>query len=191
MTDVAITPDLLAKIENLLDREAIRDCVNRYTRAIDRHDDDLLASVFHDDAVDIHGDNVNNLEDFVYWANNIVHSHLSAHMHHITSHTCEIDGDTAHAESYVIFVHRYKDGKTVHIAGGRYVDRLEKRDGEWRIALRKIAVDFRVLADGTVHGDWDGYVKGTQDRTDMSYERPLEIDPAHRAKLDERPWRRG
>jgi len=73
----------------------------------------------------------------------------------------------------VLFVHRYKDGKTVHVAGGRYLDRLEKRDGVWRVLHRRVVVDYRYLADGSVHGDWDGYVKGTWGRSDPSYDLPL------------------
>ena len=72
-----------------------------------------------------------------------------------------------------MFVHRYKDGRTVHVAGGRYLDRLEKRDGEWRIALRRLVVDCRSITDGSVFGDWDGYPKGAQDTSDLSYQRPV------------------
>lgn len=183
MPSAQLSSEMIERLQELIDRQEILDCINRYVRAIDRHDDELLASVFHADAVDVHGEQVSTIDDFVFWANNIVHNHLHAHMHHITSHTCELDGDTAHTESYVIFVHRYKDGKTVHIAGGRYIDRLEKRGGEWRIALRKIAVDFRVISDGSVFGDWDGYPKGTQDKTDFSYERPLTLAPELAAML--------
>ena len=36
------------------------------------------------------------------------------------------------------------DAKAKHhvfLYGGRYIDRLEKRDGEWRIALRQVCMD--------------------------------------------------
>jgi len=177
MTD-ALAPDLAAKLQEIIDRQAIRDCLNRYARGLDRHDDELLATAFHDDAIDNHGNFLStNRDAFVEWANYRVHSALTAHMHHLTTHNCELDGDTAHTETYVIFVHKYKDGKTVHIAGGRYIDRLEKRDGEWRIAVRKVMEDFRVISDGSVFGDWSGYPHGTWDRTDLSYERPLDVSP--------------
>lgn len=181
-----MTPDMIEKLQRLLDKQEILECVYRYTRALDRHDDELLASVFHPDAIDNHGDHVYDVPDFVQWANYQVHSALGSHMHHITTHNSEIDGDTAHAESYVIFVHRYRDGKTVHIAGGRYIDRLEKRDGEWRISLRTLTLDFRVHADGSAYGDWDGYPKGRQDRTDASYLRPLTLPPHIQEKFDAR-----
>jgi ketosteroid isomerase-like protein len=176
--------DLSQKLQYLVDRQEILDCIYRYPRALDRHDDELLASVFHDDAIDNHGRWVGGREEFVQWANHECHNKLDAHMHHITTHNCEIDGDVAHTESYVMFVHRYKDGETVHVAGGRYVDRLEKRDGEWRISLRRLVLDYRYLADGKIFGDWDGYLKGTQDLTDISYERPLELPAELREELE-------
>lgn len=69
------------------------------------------------------------------------------------------------------------------MAGGRYIDRLEKRDDEWRIAVRRLVLDYRYLADGSAFGDSDGYPKGVQDRTDISYERPLELPAELLAKL--------
>ena len=168
-------PELSEQLQRLLDRQEILDCIHRYARALDRHDDELLASVFHPDAIDNHGPWVGGREAFVQWANHECHSHLDAHMHHVTTHTCELDGAVAHTESYVVFVHRYKDGKTVHVGGGRYIDRLEKRDGEWRIAVRRLVMDYRYVADGAVFGDGDGYPTGAQDRSDISYQRPLEV----------------
>jgi hypothetical protein len=175
--------DLSEKLQRLIDRQEILDCIHRYTRALDRHDDDLLRSVFHEDALDNHGRWVGARDDFVQWANHECHNELDAHMHHITSHWCEIEGPIAHTESYVLFVHRHKDGKTVQVAGGRYIDRLEKRDDEWRIAVRRLVLDYRYLADGSVFGDWDGYPKGVQDRTDISYERPLALPPELLAEM--------
>jgi ketosteroid isomerase-like protein len=175
--------DLEAQVQHLLDRQEIRDCVNRYARALDRHDDELLASVFHPDAIDNHGPWIGGRAEFVQWANHECHRHLDAHMHHLTTHTCEIDGHVAHTETYVEFVHRYRDGKTVLVGGGRYLDRLEKRDGGWRIAVRRLVMDYRYTVDGSVFGDPDGYPNGTWDRSDSSYERPLEIPADLRARV--------
>ena len=178
--------ELSEKLQRLIDRQEVLDCIHRYARALDRHDDELLRSVFHEDALDNHGRWVGVRDDFVQWANHECHNRLDAHMHHITTHMCEIEGSVAHTESYVLFVHRYKDGATVHVAGGRYVDRLEKRDDEWRIAVRRLVLDYRYLADGTVFGDWDGYPKGVQDPTDISYARPLELPAELLAGIRER-----
>ena len=65
----------------------------------------------------------------------------SSTQHLLLNHTCEIDGDVAHAESYYLFVGRNRD-ETNWIAGGRYIDRLERRGGTWKIALRCNAVEW-------------------------------------------------
>jgi len=169
------TDDWKRTVEYLADRQSIYDCVNRYARGLDRHDDDILRSCFHEDAVDNHGSWTGGREDFVQWANHECHNGLHAHMHNITSHNCEIEGNTAHAETYVQWVHRVGDGKTVNVGGGRYVDRLEKRNGEWRIVVRRLILDYRFTADGSVFREDDGYEKGNWTRTDASYRRPLTI----------------
>jgi hypothetical protein len=163
------------KLQELWDRHAILSVVHRYARGLDRHDDDILRSCFHPDALDHHGRWKGGREAFVQWANHECHNDLHAHMHNITSHNCELDGAVAHAESYVMFVHRVKDDKTVNVGGGRYVDRFEKRDGEWKISRRRLIMDYRFTADGSKFSDFDSYEKGTWDKTDASYQRPLRI----------------
>jgi hypothetical protein len=165
------------KLQYLLDRLEIQDVIHRYARGLDRHDDDVLRSVFHEDAVDNHGPWAGPREAFVAWANGPCHAHTSAHLHQITTHTCEIDGDVAHTESYCQWVHRLRDERTVTVGGGRYVDRLERRDGAWRIVVRRLILDYHYEAEGSVFGTETQrmYPKGTWDRTDPSYERPLQI----------------
>ena len=47
---------LAAEVRELRDRQDILDCLTRYSRGLDRHDSELLASVYHGDAVDHHGE---------------------------------------------------------------------------------------------------------------------------------------
>jgi hypothetical protein len=172
------------KLQYMLDRLEIQDVIHRYARGLDRHDDDVLRSVFHEDAVDNHGPWVGGREAFVAWANGPCHGHTNAHLHQITTHNCEIDGDVAHTESYCQWVHRLKDEKTVTVGGGRYIDRLERRDGEWRIVVRRLVLDFFFEAEGSVYGTPSqvDYPKGTWDKDDMSYERPLQVPDEVMAK---------
>jgi hypothetical protein len=130
-------------VQRLLDRQAISDCVHRYSRGLDRHDDETS---------------------------------FRGHQHHITTQTVEVDGDTAHAESYVLGVLTRKgDGEISEIAGGRYFDRLERRGGEWRIAARKVIVEWTSVVDGAgaLFGPQNGFPAPRWDRRDISYERPL------------------
>ncbi|HWK12784.1 MAG TPA: nuclear transport factor 2 family protein [Rhizobiaceae bacterium] len=163
----------IPELQYLLDRQAIRDCVNRYARAVDRHDTELMMEVYHADAIDEHGPFRGSPIPFAEWANSFHAEGFASHTHHITTHNCEIDGDTAHAESYCFYVLRRRERAQVILGGGRYIDRLEKRDGEWRIALRKLYIDWRAEADATIFLTPNGYPEGMRDRSDPSYQRPL------------------
>lgn len=176
--------DLEARLRLLEDRQAILDCVLRVARGLDRHDRDIVRGAFHADAVINISDFTGSLPGFLEWSRAGHEKLYGGHTHNITNHNCDVDGDTAHAESYVLMVLRHRDGRTVTVAGGRYIDRLERRGGEWRIALRRLAPDWRFTADGSVwNPDRPGIPFGTWDRSDISYERPLTLPPALQAKL--------
>lgn len=72
------------------------------------------------------------------------------------------------------------DGKTARVLAGRYADRLERRGGAWKIALRRTTVDILLVGDAAflTSGDFGefGYLKGMRDRRDVSYQRPLTLD---------------
>jgi len=165
------------------DRLAIQDCVMNQARGHDRHDLALMASAYHDDGVDEHGPVTKPGPEYGEYANAAHGSVFVDHLHNITTHTCEIDGDVAHAESYVVGAMRIRDGKTVSLMGGRYLDRLEKRDGQWRIALRRCTLEWTMDGDTSLltSGAFAGFIKGRWDHSDPSYARPLATDtPAER-----------
>ena len=105
-------------------------------------------------------------------------------MHAVTMHSCDIDGDVAHAESYVIGLFADKGAATSRMLAGRYLDRLEKRDGEWKIVLRRTTVE--VVMEGQARlpngqtPPGTGYMKGSLDRSDPSYDRPLTTEGGER-----------
>ncbi len=164
------------ELQRLLDLEAIRACLHRYSRGIDRHDEEIIASVYHPDAIDHHGSSYLTPREFGPWANELHESEWVAHNHFIATTNIDLDGDVAHSEAYVLFVLRRKDGDKVDLGGGRYIDRFERRDGEWRIAAREVVIDWFCQADGSAYGDVVDYAAGTWDRTDLSYRRPLTIE---------------
>jgi hypothetical protein len=172
---------LREQLQLVLDREAIRDCVLRYARGLDRHDEDVLASAFHEDAIDHHGDFLGTRQEFVPWANALHEEGWLAHTHFMANHRADVDGDVAHSETYVLFVLRRKDGRQIDLGGGRYIDRLERRDGEWRIAARELVVDWRAEADVSRYTRASTYPEGTWDRSDPSYRRPFELRLPQRA----------
>jgi hypothetical protein len=167
------------QVEYLLDRQAILDVVMRHARGHDRHDVELMNSCFWPDGYDEHGSWVTAGPDYGATANTWHEGGFFLHNHNITNHSCEVDGDTAHSESYVIgtMLPRQTPGRAKFTAG-RYIDRLEKRDGEWRILVRRSVIDEEIEGEmnwpqGSLPA---AFPKGTWDKNDLSYVRPLKID---------------
>jgi hypothetical protein len=171
----------LAKEVGLLrDRQEISDCIHRYARGVDRHDEELLTSVYHADAIDEHGLAINAGPSFAEWLNGLHDKYFRVHQHHMTSQNCELDGDVAHCETYVLYGLETLDRKHFWFGGGRYVDRLEKRDAVWKIAHRRTMIDWMIDADPSIyHSDafqaWK-YPAGKLNRDDDSYHRPVQLN---------------
>lgn len=175
--------DLLrSEVRYLRDRADILDCIARHARGCDRHDAALITDAYHADGVDEHGTVRNAGADYAAWVNPAHAATSTVHTHNITTHTCDIDGDTAHCDSYVIVVLLGTDGRTAQFISGRYLDRLERRVGQWRIAVRRSTVEVMFTADASVLQSGffrsQGYLKGTRDGGDLSYARPLTLENA-------------
>ncbi|MGW0178106.1 nuclear transport factor 2 family protein [Nocardia sp. NPDC003345] len=171
------TTDLQGRLAVLLDRQDIADCLIRFSRGMDRFDRAIFLSAFHPDAEIAAGDFVGGPADLYDWACAMHEQGQIATHHNLLNHTCDIDGDIAHTETYYLFAARNRDDSN-WLAGGRYLDRLQRRDGSWRIALRTNVIEW----SGTVPtmplpfaGVVDLYANGTPSRStgDPSYARPL------------------
>ncbi len=140
----------IARLQSeMVDREAIRECLYRYCRGVDRRDADILRSAYWPDAIDTHLTFKGNIEEFIDWAMPMMKA-MTHHQHHITNVLIELDGDSAKVESYfwscVVLPGETRQDR---IGGGRYLDRFERRDGEWRIIERYVMSDwFRQFEDG-------------------------------------------
>ncbi len=136
----------IAEIDRLrtqLDRDAVKDVIYRLARAIDRCDKALLRTCFHDDATDDHGLFKGTAADFCDWVMTELEK-FERTQHLIANINLELNSDKAATESY-FFAHHVvptPDGKMDMIAAGRYLDRFEKRDGDWRISHRHAVYDW-------------------------------------------------
>lgn len=169
---------LTAQVRALADQAAIRDVLRRYARGLDRHDVELESSAFWPDAQVNYGVYSGERDAFVKWGNEGHEKGYLRHEHHITNQTIDIDGDIAHVESYVIYMLHEINEKRTEIGGARYIDVVERRNGEWRIILREFLPDIYVRCESFFT---PAFVKqacppsgaGTWDKTDLSYRRPL------------------
>jgi hypothetical protein len=190
-----MTPEeMQAQLTYLMDREAIRDVVQIYARSVDRHDADLLRQAYHEGMIDDHGAFVGDRDEFIAWTWPLQEKAFERTQHFIGNHLVEIDGETAHAETYFLWSAVNRTGTPHSTVGGRYIDRLEKRDGVWGIVARRVLTDWTLPAINTREAVESGEGKAAldyrgareyaalatreeprRDRDDASYERPLTI----------------
>ena len=170
------------RLQELCDRAEILDCLQRYARGMDRLDRALLRSAYHDGAIDDHVGFVGPVDDFIDWAF-AYHATQSRHHHYLMNHTADVAGDEAHTETYYMFVGTDRDPtKPLIISGGRYIDRLERRDGRWAIAARVCLVEWQSDATSLLPPEAVEFLDTVQtvarDASDNSYDRPLVISRA-------------
>ena len=167
----------LARLERVADQQEILDCLTRFSRGMDRFDREVFLSAFHEDATMAAGPFVGSPADCYDWASAMHEQGQVATHRNLLNVTYDIDGDVAHTETYYLFVGRNRDDSN-WIAGGRYIDRLEKRGGEWRIALRTNAIEWSGMVPTMAIPFADvpdifGNGAPARGKDDPSYQRPL------------------
>lgn len=131
--------------KELLAKEAIRDCLYRYSRGIDRADEAALLSSYWPDAEDCHGATSGPVSVFFDRVRKAWET-APRNIHHVSNILIEFTSDReAAVESYFLALQRSSapDGVTRQVLlSGRYCDRFEKRGEEWRVAQRTVVYDW-------------------------------------------------
>jgi hypothetical protein len=156
--------------DELLDRVRLTDLIYRYSRGVDRLDAPLLRSVYWPDGTDDHGAFAGNAMDYVDWVIDYVGAWISTH-HDNTNILLELDGDVAFAESHWTGWYRMRVGDEVvdQVSNGRYLDRFERREGEWRIAHRVCVSDWNRSAVRDTD-ERDHRLRGRRGPTDLVHQ---------------------
>ncbi|MFT4201283.1 nuclear transport factor 2 family protein [Gordonia sp. (in: high G+C Gram-positive bacteria)] len=139
------------RLQELSDKQEIADLLLVYCRGIDRCEPDLVKSTFWEDAFDNHGTQAAPAHEF---ADSIVASKLETTewtTHMVTNHLVEVDGDLAFSEATVLTFQKQIGVEDTNIFCGRYVDRVERRDGVWKFAYRQMIRDW---SGSTVLAPW-------------------------------------
>lgn len=162
----------------LADIEAIRHVVLSYCRGIDRLDLDLVRRCYHPDAHDEHGSFSGTVDEYLVWVARLL-ARYDHTVHLVANQLVEVAGDVARSEAYGVSRHRSADPDPRRnlTVGFRFVDRFERRDGDWRIARRVATTEWVEQPVAGQH--WpipDGMATGTRDRTDPLWSIAPEID---------------
>lgn len=159
----------LAEVDRLRSLEAIRDCIQRVCRGIDRIDADLLRSAFHPDAV-VHFGKIYDGDAAGWISAAIAHQKTQSQRQHMPgSISIRIEGDEAVAESYELDRHKSPVSGDL-VLGARTLDRLSRRNGQWKIVERTKVLDWgrAISGDETVYVN-GALERGRDDKTDLSY----------------------
>jgi ketosteroid isomerase-like protein len=168
---------VMAGLQRLLDEDAIRRVHLDYCHGLDRRDWDLVRSCYHPDAVDYHGPFSGNVDEFIEWAITLA-DEFPLTTHFVGNQIVDVDGDVAWHEAYCQASHRVRETDARPalnwIVNVRYIDRMERRNGEWKIADRLVVHDSdrRELVAG--NGEiGEGWFAGRAAPEDPSYNRSL------------------
>ncbi len=137
-------------IEDAIAKQSLHDLVATYARGVDRADEAMLASVFHADADVITGVIDGKGPDYARDITAMVRGSLKSCFHSIANEYYEVSGNHAVGETYVLAHMMTGDGTQETLTGGRYLDRFEKREGEWRIAHRTFVYDWSMTQPATL-----------------------------------------
>jgi hypothetical protein len=167
-------------LQDLIDRQAILACLDRYARGLDRKDIEMLQSAYHPDATDHHG----SYGDYYPAPQEIVTDWLirdadrAFSQHLLLNSSIEINGDEAHGETYFQVIvgltpeaAKANGRPPLTVGGGRYIDRFERRAGEWRIARRVLISEFACALDSLENPH--ALLWARRSKQDPSYDRPL------------------
>jgi hypothetical protein len=132
------------QIQELLDRKACEDVLLRYGRTLDWLDQTGQEECFWPDAVIDYGFFQGTGKDWVPMVMAVEAS--SARRWHVsTGVMVQVRGSSARSESYGLTVGTTSNeqGQLIDtLFGGRYLDELEKREGQWRISKRTYVADW-------------------------------------------------
>jgi ketosteroid isomerase-like protein len=122
----------------LIARHGILNALAMHSRGVDRGDANLLGAAYHPGATVDYGFFVGPAETLVAILAGAQKA-APPTLHRTSNCEVRIAGDRAVSESYVI---AYVEGaETQRIVFGRYLDRHERRGGEWRLSHRQYVMD--------------------------------------------------
>lgn len=160
-------------LQRLLDEAAIGRVLAQYCRGVDRGDEALIRDAYWEDATDEHGTYKGSGHAFAGFVVKALNAHTLATQHTMQQTTVDLRGSTAFVESYVLARHKVnREGQLIlETFGGRYVDRFEKRNGQWRIAHRQVIHDWSKIEPIAKEYPSESFEHGQRNSNDASYRR--------------------
>lgn len=119
----------------LSDADQLRALLQRYARAVDARDMEMLQALFHPEAIIDGARGRQTLDEWLQAMSGPRAYPVS--MHSIGDPLIQLDGDTAQLDTYAV-VYQVASGRPELSLGIRYLDEAVRRDGEWVIRRRRV-----------------------------------------------------
>ncbi|MEH6570131.1 MAG: nuclear transport factor 2 family protein [Halioglobus sp.] len=136
------TTGTVPKADELLDQLAIERVIYTHSRGLDRLDVEVLASCYWPESEVDYGNFKGNAHTFCTLVVEALPASYELTQHKLGNTLVEISGGSAKAESYVTAYHLLRGAEEEMVFSGRYLDKLECRDGVWKILHRSVVMDW-------------------------------------------------
>jgi ketosteroid isomerase-like protein len=160
------------RLQEMVDHHDIRKLLAVYCHACDRGDASLMASLYtDDDSFDDHGHVKASGPEYARIMTGLVAERTVAASHILGQSLIAVDGDTARAETCFVAFFRLPGSSggndKLNQLMGRFVDRLKRIDGQWKLHRRTCVRDtsLSLTIDEDAYTSF-GFVEATRDRDD-------------------------
>lgn len=160
------------RLQEMLDHHEIRRTLAEYCHACDRGDANAMARTYTgEDSFDDHGHVKASGPEYSKMMAELIQQRTEACWHVLGQSLIDIDGDTANAETF--FLGQFclpastEEPRRINQLAGRFVDKLERIEGDWKIkhrtCVRDTSITFVVERDDYANY---GFMQGSRDLKD-------------------------
>jgi hypothetical protein len=154
-------------MDNPIDKQELAELLAVLSSAVDRADQERIASCYTEDSFDDHGTFKGTGREFAAF---VCGPNPMSTMHHLLGQSIfEVDGDEAWGETFYGF---HGAAGSAQVTGyGRYVDYFRRVGGTWKLHYRRVVPDAVPVGD-----DAGAYWSPRRDADDPSYDRRRQPD---------------
>jgi SnoaL-like domain len=152
------------RLQEMLDHYEIKKTLGEYCQGCDRCDEPRMAGVYGQDSWDDHGAHKAPGPQFAREMIQQILERTQTLYHMLGQSLIQIQGDEAGAETYFLAASRSVDedgSPMVNQLGGRFVDRLRRENGHWRISHRTVVRDWSISLPAAAP-DWTSAAQLTE-----------------------------
>jgi len=138
--------DLDSELKEMREHYRITKLLAEYCHGCDRLNRDMMASTYDKESWDDHGQYKGDGHEFADYSMKLIADTYQSCTHQLGQSLIKVNGNEAAAETYFIAVLRRNtdSGEVLDQIAGRYVDKLVRVDGKWKIKKRLCVKEWSI-----------------------------------------------